>query len=1237
MDYQRLVEQLVQRQESDDLDFKSKQYRLDNDHFKGQFIKDIVSMVNTPRNGSAYILTGVSEHQGKVTDIPGVDEHHDEAILGGIIRANVSPVPTFIYRQVQYQGKDIGLYEIPRNQPVPVPVLPTRNFGKPPNFRLAKDTVYFRRNTENTEADTHDINTITAWASSVGNPGGAQISGTPGGSWEQLYRCCREFAPGQVNIAIFDSEPDLDARDWSALAGIHWNAIIDFDADTDTAGNYALGNQAFKENYPLQLSALDSVPEITARSTVWIAAKGLKSRPSTDPVENVRDWNRTKSPNLEKIIDAIAASREPAPALVSVFSGDIEFVEKVFDILDRAFADRAHYVFATPSPELYSKIVGDFDADSVQIALTEVCQGLRERLPQIANSEISFPKLSGGTVAIPLDRARWIEEHLELVHLERRVDADAATQSEREISFLKGAVVSWEALDAEVDVGRDITGQLERQISSQLEDRATRRIILRHWPGAGASTVSRRILWNLHRDYPTVAALEIHPERTAERLRELFDSTHLPVLMLIDLPGVTQELVDRFYNVLRNSNIPVVMFNVERHSLNKTNQPGKSSGAHYLDAPLSDVEAYRLSSLLSGRVPDRKSEIGKLVEIDKDKRTPFYFGLTAYGREFQRIETYVEARLADAPDVVREVVLFVAFAYYYGQLALPVQTFSQMFGIPLSNHVAHSEVFPDFIRELLVEEDNKIRPAHQLIAEEILRQGLVPFNVDRRNWKNWLADLAVKFIDLHSGLPHRARGTISDTLRSVLINREQGDADFLTAGRRFSQFLNDIPSVDGRLRVLEHLKESFPEEPHFWAHLGRFYSFEQGRHSEAHNAYQTAIGLSRDDSSLHHMAGMGWRAELYDELENLQGFSKEKMEKEELLFGLLRDATREFDTARRINRINEYNYISQVQMIRRFVGQVSRAAGYQSHETIKFLTLRGNDKYRELIDEAQNLLSDLALVKGNEAKSQFHLRVQAELKGLYGSHAEALQGLNNLLDRRDVFKPPIRRAIIRARVDSRQGDWSKLTGRDLTRIVELAKSNVEEEPGSDHNLRLWLRAVRIENILSLDGIAEQLAYKRLQNPSLDTAYYLYIMKFLQLESGDWAARQDLPQLMEECRNLASGLQRTTTSFEWFGKESGLGSLVHSSTLGEWDDKENFFSNSASLRPVKGRIAEIRHQGSGYIELTSGLRAFFVPSRGRAYGRQDGRYVSGQDINREVEFFLGFSYDGLRAWSVHDVE
>ena len=44
MEDRQLIESLLKRQESDDLDFKSGQYNLRNNHGKSKFIKDIVAM-----------------------------------------------------------------------------------------------------------------------------------------------------------------------------------------------------------------------------------------------------------------------------------------------------------------------------------------------------------------------------------------------------------------------------------------------------------------------------------------------------------------------------------------------------------------------------------------------------------------------------------------------------------------------------------------------------------------------------------------------------------------------------------------------------------------------------------------------------------------------------------------------------------------------------------------------------------------------------------------------------------------------------------------------------------------------------------------------------------------------------------------------------------------------------------------------------------------------------------------
>ena len=1214
MEDQQLVKNLLNRQESDDLDFKAGQYHLANEDGKSKFIKDIVAMANTPRSGPAYILVGVQEESGKVKGLIEVPDHPDEAKLGGIVSGRVEPTPRFTYRQLVYDGVKLGLIEIPRDQPVPI--VPRTDYGV-----LRRGCWYIRRNTQNTVADSFDMARINDWRQIQGAP--LSDSRTRGGAWEQLYRACDGFDKRKVYIAVLAREQGADIRDWTAMAGIPWNIIVDFDTRTDIDGNYAVAREPFGQRQALQLSALDDSVSMTRRSTVWVAAAGLESRPTTNPSGNWRDWNRSKVPQFESTISDLATITEPSPVTLVIFGGEANYVSTTCEIVDRVLAHRVDYVFASPDLNQYSEIAERFNASTVCIVLPEVCQGLRELQPDSGLvEEILFPKLKGGTAVIAPDRARWMEEQLELVHCNVGVSADEQTDGSL---FLKGATVGWYDLYAgSVDVERDVTTKLEQGIRQELEARATRRVNLWHWPGAGGTTVARRIAWNIHRTFPTVVTREIQPQETAERLRHLFGVTRMPILVVIDLPGVTKEVVDRLYDELRRSHTHAVLFNVERRF-----DSGVGSSTYYLDAMLTNTEAFKLSEVLAARLPERRSYLKSLItDPDRRKRSPFYFGLTAYGRDFQGLESYVKARLSQASDPVRSAVLFMAFAYYYGQISLSLQTFGPVFSIPASKLIMISRIIPDYVRELLVEDDVGARPTHYLIAEEILHQELGRLSNDRRNWRVGLADLATRFIDLLAALPHRVRGTTSDMLRAVLIERGSAESPAGPWDTEFSPLLENVPSVDGRRRILDHLTGEFPEEPHFWAHLGRFYSRVDRDHDKAQTAHQTALELLPNDPLLHHMAGMGWRAELYDMLDSVN--SDFGGELEASLLNIVDEASREFESSRSLDRRSEYSYISQVQMILRVVGTASKAKSFQ-HEVIKFLTLPGNDSYRELVDQAQNLLSDLELIKGSEIPSQLQEKVQADLDNLHGNHSEAIQRLTNVLDRRNSFHPPVRRAIIRAYAARHEGDWSRLTARDLARVVELARDNIVEEPASDHNLRLWLRAVRTENTLSVDSVAEQLSYKRLQNPSLDTTYYFYIMKFLQLESGDLAVAREVPVLIEECSQLAKNLSRTTTSFEWLGKATGLAALAHFSILGAWDESKRFWPNTEHLKAVRGHIAQIRHQGSGEIELPSGLRAFFVPSSGAI----PGGYIAGQDIGKEVEFYLGFSYDGLRAWSVRN--
>ncbi len=155
---QKLIEKLLKEDEGPCLDFKSEPYRLDTNYFKAVFIKDIVSMANTPREGSAYIVIGVRVNTDRSKTVIGVTEHPDDADLQSLIESKVDPVPQFQYRSVVYQGKSLGIIEIYLRRGG-VPFVTTWGHGAV----LRERFVYFRRGSKNAEARPNDLEEINAW------------------------------------------------------------------------------------------------------------------------------------------------------------------------------------------------------------------------------------------------------------------------------------------------------------------------------------------------------------------------------------------------------------------------------------------------------------------------------------------------------------------------------------------------------------------------------------------------------------------------------------------------------------------------------------------------------------------------------------------------------------------------------------------------------------------------------------------------------------------------------------------------------------------------------------------------------------------------------------------------------------------------------------------------------------------------------------------------------------------
>ena len=113
-------ELLLMRMEGESIDFKGENYpNLSDEAKKVGFIKDVICMVNTPREGPAYIVAGVKKSPNGQPQLWGVSAHPDDADLQSQFVRWVQPHPRFNYEVVQFQGLEFGVIVIPEDRTGP--------------------------------------------------------------------------------------------------------------------------------------------------------------------------------------------------------------------------------------------------------------------------------------------------------------------------------------------------------------------------------------------------------------------------------------------------------------------------------------------------------------------------------------------------------------------------------------------------------------------------------------------------------------------------------------------------------------------------------------------------------------------------------------------------------------------------------------------------------------------------------------------------------------------------------------------------------------------------------------------------------------------------------------------------------------------------------------------------------------------------------------------------------------
>lgn len=495
------------------------------------------------------------------------------------------------------------------------------------------------------------------------------------------------------------------------------------------------------------------------------------------------------------------------------------------------------------------------------------------------------------------------------------------------------------------------------------------------------------------------------------------------------------------------------------------------------------------------------------------------------------------------------------------------------------------------------------------------------------SWRVNLPAFCIEFIEQMGDGRLGSSNAIEDILTGLFVERDfwQGSTDSML----FSGLLNDLPSPESQRRVLETLCEHFPDNPHFWGHLGRQMNLQgSGSFEEAETALRSAIDLEPSDEVHHHGLGMVYRFEIKRRLQEHLSGNETVSDRLRRIDRLFQQAEECFETARAANPNSPYPLVTPIQMIVEIFERLAALSG--ENEYAKFLCQNSHvsEWCRDKVAKAETLLSQLRQLEAGSEPTRYRRECDSRLHGVVGNFEAMVDGLSSLLRMPGVAKPPVRTMLANAYVGRLEKDGARVQIKTARRVVELMQQNLQENPRSGHDMRNWFRAFRLLPEFTLLEAIERMTHWSLMSDSVDALYYLYILHFMGARRGIHRSVIKAKQYVELSKQSAPVLL-SKKSFEWWATENmdRPCPLLHHSELGPWSKEENFFKGVDNLGWLVGRIDEIRSPQAGTI-IIDGMPAFFVP-------RSDFQRV--RDLNVRVQCFVGFSYEGLRAWNVQRME
>ncbi len=1069
-------------------------------------------------------------------------------------------------------------------------------------------------------------------------------------AWYEILEDTSEFNSAYSYVLITRRVESIDVK---GLFSLKWDLVIDMDPDSDISG--LAHNYTDITGITPRVRTLDAVNVRRKFSfsnmPYWIMANGTSDVP--DSVVDPKKWGAAHGKYLPNLLEEFHKEySKPVKAFVYPVENERN-LRKIVDTFNDIYDSGDEISFCVLSADReYSSI----DDENFKISTLSIEEFAEELGKYNQNSKFvsglikrELPAENGKRVLLDENFVTELGDSFDTVFID--IDQEDERDSEKcsRMAFYKGIrEISWYGLREHFDVVQPEQKKIEDKITQDMKDRGRLLRKVYYVPGIGGTTLMRRLAWEFRERYPTLILNRLN-EQTGKNLQKIYDLTHCPILIFADNNFIEFDKVKNLQVELKRMGFAFVICYFQRKLKGIYDENEGSIYTIVRDFGVREVR--QMQTKLQEFVCDESvKEIfdRHLKESDDYDRLPFVLSMYAFDKEFKGIKPYI-ANFLERMNAQSKKILFALSLADYGNVSIDVQYFMDLFNDESVDEFLLEE--SPGINELVRMEDisgkNTIRIRYHLFGEEILKQMSNGRNATEIAFLN-LVDNILGFIeDSRSGRFNINQDTLN-LLRSLFITRK---ADVNAERPVFSSLImklreehrtsfaeNYDPSTDAIVRIFNKLVEVYPEEPHFTAHLARFYFYIDKNYEKGFHNIDSAIELSETETGhadplLYHMKAMGYSSRITniyrrDLLRNFRVDPQyDTSELREKVQGDAESAFKYFKMVRDSNigvagHVSEINLCIQIAYLaQNMLDETENFTEYLASDKGKWAT-QYIDRAETLWDECKQLISDSVYEDLDGIEERLHsLTVSIEESiDIWKKYVENAGNKNCTQARRILARSYLKVAEQEMNLENKKALYTK--------VVQLMEENIAEENQHVGNIRIWfdsIKRIEVENQDQLiqDAIIKLNRWVNLTD-SVEAHYYRFILKFIQAIDGSTLAEGELPKLLRELKQKAANKYNRTVLQHWLSKNGkGINALVTNNR-----NRRNAISEgemAEMLFPFIGRISNNYVNDSHAYINWHGVEIYFNPSATKGE-------ISKVNIGQRVRFGLGFSYDGPRAYN-----